>query len=280
MESTSMISTRNSRATASRSASRRCRTMYGSRTSRCRESSKRPRVRPPLPKSGAPRGHLCSGISRRRLRVCGCGAKDQQVELLLSARRIIQKIMPAPARPASGSVKDTCIDADTLMLQVRLRLSACMREHDLSLKHNSILGSQLRKHALFRPLGSPYPTPVSWPADAPPTALPSTGTNAADTEASRVAPREDAAGQEGGTQQPASKRAKKREPAPPSPLAASASTPETRHSEDGDGVEGKRRQPARARRNRARKVMGRVEVSVREKPQKGPEMISLFLITH
>ena len=44
--------------------------------------------------------------------------------------------------------------------------------------------------------------------------------------------------------------------------------------------EGKRRQPARARRNRARKVMGRVEVSVREKPQKGPEMISLFLITH
>ena len=66
-------------------------------------------------------------------------SKDQQVELLLSARRIIQKIMPAPARPASGSVKDTCIDADTLMLQVRPRLSACMREHDLSLKHHSIL---------------------------------------------------------------------------------------------------------------------------------------------
>ena len=85
-------------------------------------------------------------------------SKDQQVELLLSARRVIQKIEPAPERPASGSVQDTCIDADTLMLQVRLRLSACMREHDLSLKHNSILGSQLRKHALFRPLGSPYPT--------------------------------------------------------------------------------------------------------------------------
>jgi hypothetical protein len=66
-------------------------------------------------------------------------SKDQQVELLLSARRVIQKIVPAPARPASGSVKDTCIDADTLMLQVRLRLSACMREHDLSLKHHSIL---------------------------------------------------------------------------------------------------------------------------------------------
>jgi hypothetical protein len=66
-------------------------------------------------------------------------SKDQQVELLLSARRVIQKIVPAPACPASGSVKDTCIDADTLMLQVRLRLSACMREHDLSLKHHSIL---------------------------------------------------------------------------------------------------------------------------------------------
>jgi hypothetical protein len=66
-------------------------------------------------------------------------SKDQQVELLLSARRVIQKIVPAPARPASGSVKDTCIDADTLMLQVRPRLSACMREHDLSLKHHSIL---------------------------------------------------------------------------------------------------------------------------------------------
>jgi hypothetical protein len=50
-------------------------------------------------------------------------SKDQQVELLLSARRVIQKIEPAPERPASGSVQDTCIDADTLMLQVRLRLS-------------------------------------------------------------------------------------------------------------------------------------------------------------
>jgi hypothetical protein len=148
------------------------------------------------------------------------------------------KVGDARREGGSGWSEDTSIDADTLRLQVRLRLSACMREHDLSLKHNSILGSQLRKHALFRPLGSPYPTPVSWPADAPPTALPSTSTNAADTEASRVAPREDAAGQEGGTQEPARKRAKTREPAASSTLAASASATARRHSEDGDGVGG------------------------------------------
>jgi hypothetical protein len=139
-------------------------------------------------------------------------------------------------------------------LQVCLRLYACMREHDRSLKHNSILGSQLRNHALFRPLGSPYPTVVSWPADAPipppdsspaqppQTALPSTGTNAADTEASRVVPREDAAVQRGGTQEPARKRAKTGEPAASSPLAASAPATAApvhqtgrRHSEGGDG---------------------------------------------
>jgi len=133
-------------------------------------------------------------------------------------------------------------------------LAACMREHDQSLKHNSIMGSQLRKHAFFRLLGSPYPTAVSWPADAPipppdvspdqppQTALPSTCTNATDTEASMVAPREDAAGQEGGTQEPARKPAKTREPAASSPLAASASATAapvhqtgSRHSEDGEG---------------------------------------------
>jgi hypothetical protein len=45
-------------------------------------------------------------------------SEDQQVALLQRARLVIQQIVPAPARPASGSVKDTSIDADTLRLQV------------------------------------------------------------------------------------------------------------------------------------------------------------------
>ena len=45
-------------------------------------------------------------------------SEDQQVALLQRPRRVIQLIVPAPARPASGSVKDTSIDADTLRLQV------------------------------------------------------------------------------------------------------------------------------------------------------------------
>jgi hypothetical protein len=45
-------------------------------------------------------------------------SEDQQVALLQRARLAIQLIVPAPARPASGSVKDTSIDADTLRLQV------------------------------------------------------------------------------------------------------------------------------------------------------------------
>ena len=45
-------------------------------------------------------------------------SEDQQVALVLRARRVIQLIVPAPARPASGSVKDTYIDADTLRFQV------------------------------------------------------------------------------------------------------------------------------------------------------------------
>ena len=90
-----------------------------------------------------------------------------------------------------------------------------MREYELSLARKPILGTQLRKHALFRPLDSPYPTAVSWPADAPipppdsspaqppQTALPSTCTNATDTKPSSVVHREDAAGKEGGTKEPA-----------------------------------------------------------------------------
>ncbi len=45
-------------------------------------------------------------------------SEDQQVAMLQCARRVIQLIVPAPARPASGSVKDTYIDADTLRFQV------------------------------------------------------------------------------------------------------------------------------------------------------------------
>jgi len=45
-------------------------------------------------------------------------SEDQQVALLQRARLAIQQIVSAPARPASGSVKDTSIDADTLRLQV------------------------------------------------------------------------------------------------------------------------------------------------------------------
>jgi hypothetical protein len=45
-------------------------------------------------------------------------SEDQQVALLQHASLVIQQIVPAPARPASGSVKDTSIDADTLRLQV------------------------------------------------------------------------------------------------------------------------------------------------------------------
>jgi hypothetical protein len=37
-------------------------------------------------------------------------SEEQQVVLLLRARRVIQLIVPAPARTASGSVKDTSID--------------------------------------------------------------------------------------------------------------------------------------------------------------------------
>jgi len=42
------------------------------------------------------------------------------------------------------------------------------------------------------------------------------------------------------------------------------------------GGESKQRHPASARRTRERVVTGRVEVSVRKEPQKGPEQISLF----
>ncbi len=45
-------------------------------------------------------------------------SEDQQVALLQRPRRVIQLIVPAPARPASGSLKDTSIEADTLKLQV------------------------------------------------------------------------------------------------------------------------------------------------------------------
>jgi hypothetical protein len=45
-------------------------------------------------------------------------SEDQQVVLLLRPRRVIQLIVPAPARPSSGCVKDTSIYADTLRLQV------------------------------------------------------------------------------------------------------------------------------------------------------------------
>ena len=42
-------------------------------------------------------------------------SEDQQVALLQRPRRVIQLIVPAPA---SGSLKDTSIEADTLKLQV------------------------------------------------------------------------------------------------------------------------------------------------------------------
>jgi hypothetical protein len=45
-------------------------------------------------------------------------SEDQQVALLQRARSVIQLIVPAPARPESGSVKDTSIDTNTLTLQV------------------------------------------------------------------------------------------------------------------------------------------------------------------
>jgi hypothetical protein len=67
-------------------------------------------------------------------------SEDQQVALLLRARRVIQLIVPAPARPASGSAR--------------------------FLTHKPMPCTQLRKHALFRPLGSLYPTAIEWPQDA------------------------------------------------------------------------------------------------------------------
>jgi hypothetical protein len=45
-------------------------------------------------------------------------SEDQQVTLLQRPRRVIQLIVNAPARPASGSLKETSIEADTLKLQV------------------------------------------------------------------------------------------------------------------------------------------------------------------
>jgi hypothetical protein len=43
-------------------------------------------------------------------------SEDKQVVLLQRARRVFQRIVPTTARPASGSEKDTSIDADTLRL--------------------------------------------------------------------------------------------------------------------------------------------------------------------
>jgi hypothetical protein len=208
-------------------------------------------------------------------------SKDQQVELLLSARRVIQKIVPSPARPASGSVKDTWIDADTLMLQVRLRLSACMREHDLSLKHNSILGF---------PSSASMRSSDRWARHTP---RPSPGPQMRRQRLSLLPAQMPPTQRRRGLHLVKMPRARKVGINNPPASAPKRGSPRHRHHlrrrripKRGDTArmvtvwEGKRRQPARARRNRARQVMGRVEVSVREKPQKGPEMISLFLITH
>jgi hypothetical protein len=43
-------------------------------------------------------------------------SEDQQVVLLQRARRVFQLIVPTTACPASGSEKDTSINADTLRL--------------------------------------------------------------------------------------------------------------------------------------------------------------------
>ena len=94
-----------------------------------------------------------------------------------------------------------------------------MRECWLSLTHKSIPCTQLRKHALFRPLGSPYPQDIAWPQDAPPThpvpppppppqtVLPATGGNATGKDPSIIVRAEDAADEGGRDREPAHKRA-------------------------------------------------------------------------
>jgi hypothetical protein len=100
-----------------------------------------------------------------------------------------------------------------------------MRECWLSLTHKSIPCTQLRKHALFRPLGSPYPQDIAWPQDAPPThpvpppprppqtALPATGGNATGKEPVKepaiIVRAEDAADEGARAREPANKRARK-----------------------------------------------------------------------
>ena len=93
-----------------------------------------------------------------------------------------------------------------------------MRECWLSLTHKSIPCTQLRKHALFRPLGSPYPKDIVWPQDAlptdppppppPQTALPATGGNATGKEPSIIVRAEDAADEGARAREPAHKRAR------------------------------------------------------------------------
>jgi hypothetical protein len=81
--------------------------------------------------------------------------------------------------------------------------------------------TQLRKHALFRPLGSPYSKTISWSQDALPThpappppppahtALPATGGNATGKEDPSIIVRpEDAADEGAGPREPAKKRAR------------------------------------------------------------------------
>jgi len=54
-------------------------------------------------------------------------SEDQQVELLVRARLVIQQISQAPVRPATGSVKDTEIAPGTLRIQVKACLCcACL----------------------------------------------------------------------------------------------------------------------------------------------------------
>ena len=96
-----------------------------------------------------------------------------------------------------------------------------MRECWLSLTHKSIPCTQLRKHALFRPLGSPYPKDIVWPQDEPPThpvpppppppqtALPATGGTSTGKEPSIIGRPEDAADEGARAREPANKRARK-----------------------------------------------------------------------
>ena len=63
---------------------------------------------------------------------------EQQIALLQQARHVIQQIVPAPPRPASTSVQDTSIDADTLTHQAKLLLLLLLLLLPLSLHTPSL----------------------------------------------------------------------------------------------------------------------------------------------